>query len=178
MLMYLVALYYGAYSGTPFGSDTKYPTRWGPLLSTPFFATGWTLARNGWFLSQKQSLSIAGIGYFMHIYEALAIKYKYGFDIIDRDFFIGTMPWALGIFMFGLSLSRSIPPSLGNALITVKYTLGVYLIHPIFYHALEMVGCEYRSWLWELFRPILVFTISLSVIFLLQGNRRLAGLVQ
>lgn len=93
-----------------------------------FAAAGAVVAVYDLRLSARSALAMAFVGMAIQLAEAFGIQSHYGTPLSHSAFSLGTIPFAIGLFLFTLSC-----PEFGAALSLHKigrYSLGVYVIHP------------------------------------------------
>jgi hypothetical protein len=166
--LYTIHLLSGPYSGTGIGLPYNWNTINTPLTGFLFTIIGWSLAYR-----QAPRTSIAYLlligGFILHNVEAVYLHQHYNSDLSEHHYLIGTVPFALGVFMICLAYPHLGKNTLWSSL--GMLTLGVYVVH---YLAMDVVSSLNR-WIqgpiWELTFPLLVYLLSLGMTSLIARSK-------
>jgi peptidoglycan/LPS O-acetylase OafA/YrhL len=161
----------GSWSVAFFGSAIPFQTKNGPFFGTIFFAMGWYLSSDKVVISPKLVASLLLGGLAMHGLELYLLWSRFGVSPSSHAYVAGTLFWGAGFTL--LVMSR---PSFGKGTIMAKvgkYTLGIYLVHYVFVQLFAPLFHAYRSRLWDIVVPIVVFLVSLLAAMAIQRNRLL-----
>ncbi|MFA6600992.1 MAG: acyltransferase [Candidatus Omnitrophota bacterium] len=181
-LLFVAGLMAGPYAVTPLGFHfpLHFNTRHGPFFSTLFVAIGWKLS----FLKERPSttlsISLGMIGLCLQVSEAL-ILWKFFGGCYWNDYFLGTVLFGAGVFLFTLS-----KPDFGELTIFPKWaslTLGIYVVHMYVRDVINLTVNEISPFhpfplAWQIVFPLLVFFFSASFVGLLKKSRVTAFLVR
>jgi surface polysaccharide O-acyltransferase-like enzyme len=164
--LFVMNMMAGTYAKTQIGFDTLFGIDnikgpwFGPLFGTFFVAVGCRIAEKQWKFREGFGIGVLIGGLVFSIAEnwvlvnAGAIKLDaFG----NRDFSFGTIPIAVGSFLLLLSYTGHFKSRWVSTL--GRLTLGVYGSHMLFVNLLRGIGISQSS-AWEIFFPIIVFTLS------------------
>jgi surface polysaccharide O-acyltransferase-like enzyme len=166
--LYTTHLLIGPYSGTSLGLPYNLNTINTPLTGFLFTIIGWSLAYRQapppWFAY----LLLIG-GFILHNVEAFYLHQHYNSDLSAHHYLIGTVPFAMGVFLICLTYPQlgknTFFPTLG------MLTLGIYVSH---FLALDIVS-QLKQWisgpLWEFAFPFFVYFLALGITLLLARSR-------
>ncbi len=174
--LYGVGLWWGSYSLLWSGSDAMnrfiIDTRNGPFFSTLYVTLGWLISnRKGRLVNAQGAIAIALGGLLLQILEAKQLSAAATVPFRGFDYLIGTTAFGTGIFLLALA-----KPNWGRQwpiLGWSRYTLGIFLIHPIFRALLKPLDTRFNHTLWEITLPFTVYLLSLAVVFLMGRHRSL-----
>lgn len=176
-LLYLIALSAMVYSDTWVGIHLDFYLRFGPFMSTLFYAIGYKMATQ-WSqiiakISLIQAIAIALIGFCLHMAECLGLYFYYGVSPTAHEFYLGTVPFATGMAMVALKLMiRS------NLFSYIGwYTLGVYVSHLLIVNALFPFIKSCSSLVISLAFPFIVYFLSFFLSWVISKNKYLKALV-
>jgi surface polysaccharide O-acyltransferase-like enzyme len=172
-LLYAIGLLGGAYSTFPIGIHLPIPARSGPFFGTLFVALGWWLSNR---TKPKASVAylIIIVGFALHMTEAIFLR-QYIDESTRHDYLLGTIPYGVGVFMLALTHPRmgqsTFLPSLG------KFTLGIYVSHPLIWWGIAALSLWIDGPSWEIIFPVLVYILTVYIVFLLTKFRLTQRLV-
>jgi surface polysaccharide O-acyltransferase-like enzyme len=173
--LFVIGLLAGPYSATPIGFNLHFNTRNGPFFSTLFVAIGWWIARKDCRPKTTPALMLLLFGFCLQLGEGLFLYKAYGKWFTWHDYLVGTVFFGTGALLLALSkpdlLSSTILPKLG------KYTLGIYASHILFVEMLRPMFSSSTNPLWDISFPMIVFLVSLSLVFLISQVRPLRPFV-
>jgi len=177
ILLFLLALYWGSYS-TLLGVSRvpfDFEMRNGPFFSTLFFSVGWIFS--GWkrFPGTVFALGLIIFGYFLQIFEAAILFNHFHSGRLIYDFFIGTVPFGIGVFLLCMSV-----PDLGAGIAISKIgtlTLGIYVIHPFIMESLYFMRNYMGILAWQIISVILIFFLSLILVNWIKKSKAINFLV-
>ncbi|SCW60682.1 Surface polysaccharide O-acyltransferase, integral membrane enzyme [Rhizobium mongolense subsp. loessense] len=121
--------------GVPFVElNMEGPLHWnfrdGPFFGCIFIAIGYWIGKSGPSLTIKQSVSIASAGFLLQCLESFLLwRFFQVPPTSDIDYFISTVPYAVGIFFLALGCQSRVP---GTVAKLGEKTLGAYCIHLLF----------------------------------------------
>lgn len=141
-----------------------------------FAAAGAILARHPLRVSARAALIMFFAGIAGQLMEALWIHGRYGISLNSFSYSLGTIPYALGLFLFALSRpdfgTKWALPSLG------RYALGVYVIHPYMGAVLSHIPALHPLFRFPVLEIPLLFSAALAATFVLSKQRFLAPLLK
>jgi surface polysaccharide O-acyltransferase-like enzyme len=139
----------------PLGGFARY------LLCFPFIYAGMVIRLKGFRPSVAVSLAACFLGCVLQGGEALLLWKYLKKSPLDYDFLVGTIPYAIGVFLLALALSENPSPHWGRlAVYGRRYSLGIYVFHPYFLHLLRE-HWPGSPWLHSICVVPLVFCLSL-----------------
>ena len=127
--LYIVGLLLGSYGSTAIGFAITFNTRNGPFMTMLPFVLGSYLFTTKRTPAIACGVTLAVVGCLLHMAEVFILWRTLSVNALSHDFLAGTLPFALGVTIVALA-----KPSLGKGTRTSrlgKYTLGIYLIHPL-----------------------------------------------
>ena len=169
LALYFFGLIGGSYAQTPFGLDISFNTRNGPFFSTLFVAVGWYFSYTKHVIKPLHALSILLLGVFMHVLEVSMLWKLYSVPPLRHDYLLGTLFCGVGLTLFLLSQ----PNLFINSRITMwaKYTLGIYVSHMLIIDILTPFERIIPFPLWDIFYPLVIFFLSLYLVYILSKFR-------
>ena len=162
--LYIIGMLSRAYNDSPLGLSLDFDTRNGPFLSTLFVFWGYFVAQKSINISKTVSVLLILGGMIMQYIEGAWLYQNFGTEPA-HVYVLGTVPFAVGIFHYALSKPQLFENSILSKL--GKYTLGIYLAHPIFYFGLLGLRDRLPALLWELTFTPLVLIASLILVLVL-----------
>ncbi|NJM96929.1 MAG: acyltransferase [Phormidesmis sp. RL_2_1] len=157
---------YGALLETIGAPSVSFSSRNGPFFSTLYVALGWLIStwrsQHRWPISTPWAIALIAGGLLLQIIEAKGIAAVAAVPFQSFDYAIGTV--ALGTGVFSLALAQ---PNWGTnwpILRWSRYTLGIYLFHPLVVTALAPMSQRYNHPLWEVSFPLIIYLLSLGII--------------
>ena len=173
--LYVLGLLGGAYAVTALGVQIPMNTRNGPFFSTLFVALGWLIATQPVSLRTSLALLLCLAGLALQLGEAWILEDHYGAAFVHRDYFIGTAPFALGVF---LALLRN--PAVGADSIPARlsyFGVGIYTAHLALVGVLRLLRPSLPSAIWEIAYPFFVLACTITVVMLMAKIGRLKRFV-
>lgn len=158
---YRVSLLTGAYAWSPLGFSIGFDTRNGPFIATLFVTIGVILAESKYRPSVTTASFIFASGLAIQMIEAALIFHYIPRQRILDEYYIGTIPYALGLVMLALNL-----PDLGKKIRIQRigpYVLGIYMIQFIVIKYLLKINYGMHNVLWQLFYTPIVLLLSLLI---------------
>lgn len=112
--------------------DIHWEVRNGPTFGLLFVIVGYLTAKREYVASAGLALSLAAFGILSELVEATAL-YDFGIRgfAADINFYLGTLPYAVGVFLLAVS-NRSTGTTASSVAGIGVYTLGYYCIHLAF----------------------------------------------
>lgn len=123
---YCVALSGGPYASTLAGFHTDYDLKNGPYFSTLFVALGAWIAAHEFRIPRLLAGILAICGLLVSVGELYWLQRGNLQSFHSISYSIGTVPFALGVFFFALSVD-SVPPRIAWV---GGLSLGIYVLHP------------------------------------------------
>jgi surface polysaccharide O-acyltransferase-like enzyme len=164
-LFYIFGLLIGPYSLSPLGLAVNFNSAVGPLFSTIMFGAGYKLSRTRKILSSKLAYVLIIGGYLLHMSEAFYIWNKWELSPNHYSYYLGTIPYGLGITILALTFPRF---GVNTRLARIGiYTLGIYCSHVLYVDLLNPVVIYLQNQLVDLLYPVLVFYLSLITVKLI-----------
>lgn len=169
--LYGVGLLWGSYSALWFpggASELAINTRNGPFFGTPFVVLGWVIFQRqkekGKVVRPLWAIAIALSGLLLQFIEASWLMHKDLPPNGEFDYLIGTVVFSTGIFL--LALSKPYLADGWPVLNWSRYTLGVFLFHPIILNLVKFVLQDYSNLFVEVGEPVVIYFISLGIVVL------------
>ncbi|TCU34241.1 acyltransferase family protein [Rhizobium azibense] len=128
--------------GVPFVElNMEGPIHWnfrdGPFFGCIFIAMGYWIGKSDLSLTIKQSVAIASAGLLLQCLESFLLwRYFQVPPTTDINYFISTIPYAVGIFFLALGCQRRVPDTIAKL---GEKTLGSYCIHLLFLWLVQTV---------------------------------------
>jgi surface polysaccharide O-acyltransferase-like enzyme len=173
--LYVFGILALSYSHTPVGIDFPFYTLEGPFFGTLFFTTGYFLS--GYAPSAKWlplGAALATLGFISHFTEVYLLWQWWDVRPFHHYVF-GTYLIGLGVAMVALSNPAAL--RVGPLARLGGFTLGVYVIHPLFIEWLRPLDRVISGPLWEVGQIILVYAVSVTTVMAMAKNRYLRKLV-
>jgi surface polysaccharide O-acyltransferase-like enzyme len=176
-LLYALGLVSGSYSVMAVGIPLPFEASRGVFFSTFFVALGWYLATHGVRIGVPWALALIAGGLGLLLAEAVLLHGRFGLATERLDHLVGTVLLVVGVMAMALSLpglgAHTVLPYLG------RFTLGIYVIHPLVAHSPLMWGVHPHvpEPVWQAAAPLLVYAGSLVVTYLVSRVAMLRPLV-
>lgn len=160
-VLYLLALLGGSYAKPLLGAEWHLLTRNGPFFSLIFVALGVMLRHTNWRLSATQAWRLMLAGIALYAIEAVALFKLDGVPLNRHDFLLGSVPWAVGLFMLLLAkphwgagswLERQAPK-----------VLGIYCLHMLLVIWIFPLSIQWMSPLWEVVKLPVLWALAWAV---------------
>lgn len=154
-VFYAVALLGASYAGTRAGFQTPFDMKNGPFTSTLWVALGVWLAQRRKF-PIVPGLGLMGLGLACHLAEAFWLRHAFQRPLMDNNFLIGTIPYALGLVWLALA-----QPTRGRVLAGLgTASLGIYVLHVYVIECLRRLPLEgtFLQWSWVFAVAVLAIT--------------------
>jgi surface polysaccharide O-acyltransferase-like enzyme len=162
--LYAVGLLGGSYAATPLGLDLGFNTRNGPFFGTLFVTSGYLWASHSPRIPMSVALPGILAGVVLMAVEILFLSRVYAVPAASHEYLLGTLPVAFGIFATLLARPRTVGlfwlPRAG------RFTLGVYVAHPLVNWTLWPMRSAVDHPLWEVSYPLLVYGVALGLVYL------------
>jgi surface polysaccharide O-acyltransferase-like enzyme len=175
LFIHCLGLLWGSYSLLVTQSDAMdfiIGTRNGPFFSTLYVTVGWLMIRREPKpIDSLRILGWIGFGLVLQVIEANFLSAAASVPMRSFDYLIGTFALSTGLFLLALA-----NPKWGSdwpILSWSQYSLGVFLIHPIFRDLLQPLDNRYHHLLWEMALPCMIYLLSLITTALLAKHRLL-----
>ena len=179
--LYLFALVFNPYADilglTPFiksigFSDGLIPVRNGPFFGFIFVVLGALFASNGIRITKLSASLLAVAGLVVQIAEAIILSRFSAGNFVPYDFLIGTVPYAVGVFLF----AQNTAPSLRFATLG-RFALGMYCVHLAILLALNRSLPAMPYILSQTVTILLVIALSVAISLGLSKHRILKQIV-
>lgn len=157
-VLFLLALLGGSYAKPLLGEEWKLLTRNGPFFSLLFVALGCHLRHCEWRLKSTTALLLMLSGMALYALEAILLWQLDGVPLNRHDFLLGSVPWALGLFLWLLAnpdwgrdswLERQAPK-----------VLGLYCLHMLLVIWIFPLSMMWHSPWWELGKVLLLWVLA------------------
>jgi surface polysaccharide O-acyltransferase-like enzyme len=171
--IYGIGLWWGSYSllwANNDEMDFAIDTRNGLFFSALYVTFGWLIStqKKRW-ASAKIAGAIAIGGLLLQFLEAKDLSAAAAVPFRSFDYLIGTTAFGVGIFL--LALAKPHWGSQWPVLQWSRYTLGIFLLHPLVISIIKPLNNRFNNPVWELTLPIAVYLLSLAASILLARHR-------
>jgi len=156
--LFVLALLGGSYAKPLFGGEWKLLTRNGPFFSLLFVALGCAIRQYQWRLESAMALRLMLVGMALYAVEAILLWQGAGVGLNRHDFLLGSVPWAVGLFLWLLAnpewgrgswLERQAPK-----------VLGLYCLHMLLVIWIFPLSMLWLSPWWELAKVPLLWALA------------------
>lgn len=140
----------------------------GYYTSLLFVYGGWVMANRKGIVKRSQAVKLFVVGWIVLFIEVVAIWKLFGRLTVDHGLLIGQAIMSFGVVSYVLSA-----PNIGvNSFLARwgKYTLGVYMIHYLFFIWLNSIieyfslYYDFQPYILDILRPVVIYSLSLLVV--------------
>jgi surface polysaccharide O-acyltransferase-like enzyme len=159
-------------SASSLGFHIPFNARYGPFFGTIFFAVGWRLSSRQRAFGLKPAIALLSGGFAILVVDTLLVRNPFGSFVLEP--FLET---TVGI---GSALLALACPALGDDTILAslgQYTLGIYVIHPLFIDFSLPFAYLIPSHVRDLAFPAMIFLFSALTAMILQKIKVLSPFV-
>ncbi len=135
------------------------------LTCFPFIYMGFYFRLNNFNPKVQFSVLMICLGFVSQTLETYLLYKLFGISPFQHDFLLGTIPFAVGMFLISLRLPES-RNTIRFAEFGMKYSLGIYIFHPYFIYFLQKISLVDKFVLQIIIVPFSFFLTLTLLIFL------------